>query len=209
VHLAKAPHPQPKDPPVGAAAPVEVPTTPDSLVIRPSTPVVEPAPAPEPLPEPTLEPGAEPVVPAVPEATSKPSPAAASKPTPAPTAPAPAAAAAPKPAPAPAAAAPKPTPAPAAAAAPKPAPAATPAPTPAEPPAAAPSGKGFMAVESDRYAMIYMGGRRLGGTPVARMELEPGTYAIRAVCRDTGASQTKQVEVKPGELTTANFKFLP
>jgi hypothetical protein len=89
------------------------------------------------------------------------------------------------------------------------APAVTHAPTPTEPPAATPTGKGFMQVESDRYAMIYMGGQRLGGTPVARMELEPGTYAIRAVCRETGASQSKQVEVKPGELITANFKFLP
>ncbi|MFH1464207.1 MAG: PEGA domain-containing protein, partial [Pseudomonadota bacterium] len=80
---------------------------------------------------------------------------------------------------------------------------------PAPAPAAVPTGKGFMVVESDRYAMIYMGGRRLGGTPVARIELEPGTYAIRAVCRDTGASQTKQIEVKPGELSTATFKFLP
>jgi hypothetical protein len=54
-----------------------------------------------------------------------------------------------------------------------------------------------------------MGGRRLGGTPIARMELEPGSYAVRAVCRDTGATKTMQVEVEAGQLSTAAFRFMP
>ncbi len=102
--------------------------------------------------------------------------------------------------------------------APAPAPVeAAPAPPPLPEPAAptqpelapAPTGAGFLVVESDRYAMVYMGGRRLGGTPVARMELEPGSYAVRAVCRDTGATKTTQIEIVSGELTTANFRFMP
>ncbi len=71
------------------------------------------------------------------------------------------------------------------------------------------TGPGFLVVQSDRYAMVYMGGRRLGGTPIARMELELGAYAVRAVCRDTGSTKTLQVEIEPGELTTASFKFMP
>ncbi len=69
------------------------------------------------------------------------------------------------------------------------------------------TGPGFLVVVSDSYAMVYMGGRRLGGTPIARMELDPGTYAVRAVCRDTGESKTIQVEIEPDELTTASFQF--
>lgn len=84
-----------------------------------------------------------------------------------------------------------------------------PLPEPEPEPAAVATGDGFLVVESDRYAMIYMGGRRLGGTPIARMELEPGSYAVRAVCRDTGATKTMQVEVEAGELSTAAFRFMP
>jgi len=85
----------------------------------------------------------------------------------------------------------------------------TPPPIPEEDPVAEPGGVGFMVVESDRYAMIYMGGRRLGGTPIARMGLEPGSYAVRAVCRDTGATKTMQIEVSSGDLATASFRFMP
>ena len=85
----------------------------------------------------------------------------------------------------------------------------TPPPIPEEDPVAEPGGVGFMVVESDRYAMIYMGGRRLGGTPIARMELDPGSYAVRAVCRDTGATKTMQIEVSSGGLATASFRFMP
>ncbi len=88
-----------------------------------------------------------------------------------------------------------------------------PAPAPSPPPAVeeplVSDGDGFLVVESDRYAMVYMGGRRLGGTPIASMELEPGSYAVRAVCRDTGATQTKQVEIKAGDTATASFRFSP
>jgi len=101
-------------------------------------------------------------------------------------------------------------PAPVATPTPRPTPPPAPEPEPQEPePAATADGPGFMVVESDRYAMIYMGGRRLGGTPIARMELEPGSYAVRAVCRDTGATKTMQVEIQPGELATASFRFMP
>jgi len=66
---------------------------------------------------------------------------------------------------------------------------------------------GYLAVDSDLFAMVYMGGRRLGSTPIARMALPPGTYTVRAVCRDTGSSQTREVEVEAGKEARARFNF--
>ena len=169
--------------------PAGPPATPE-LTIQPGTMDLG-SPPPAPAREPVQP---EPVQPASAAAKPAPAPAAASAPRPS----TPVAA----PAPAPVSARPQPAASP-------PASARTAPPPAAEPPVAEPTGKGFMVVESDRYAMIYMGGRRLGGTPIARLELEPGSYAVRAVCRDTGATKTAQIEIKAGELATASFRFMP
>ncbi len=171
----------------GAAAPQ--PAGPPPVVqIEPGTMDLDAAPeAPEPAEE--AEPAEEPPPAGQPEAVEEPAPTPAATQPPENPRPRPAASVAPEPAPEP-----KP--------APEPAP-------PAEEPVADASGPGYLVVESDRYAMVYMGGRRLGGTPIARMELDPGSYAVRAVCRDTGATKTMQVEVDGGQLTTASFRFMP
>jgi hypothetical protein len=175
--------------PQPAGPPLELQIEPGTMKL--DEPVAPPAPSVEPAAE--AEPAeAEPVrasEPAPPPAPAPAAPEPRDKPAPKPDKPKPASQSQPAPA----------------AAAEAPAPAAPPA---AEP-AAEPSGSGFLIVESDRYAMVYMGGRRLGGTPIARMELAPGSYAVRAVCRDTGATKTMQVEIQGGELTTASFRFMP
>lgn len=181
--------PDPSGPaPADRAATPEVTIQPGAMDL---SSVTDPDPVP---PEPA------PVVVEAPPAPEPASPPAAAQPAAAP-APAPRAAA-PAPAPTTRPARTQPTASTRPVAAPEPAPVAKPA-------AAVPADKGFMVVESDRYAMVYMGGRRLGGTPIASMELEPGSYAVRAVCRDTGSTKTVQVEVKAGEITTASFRFMP
>jgi hypothetical protein len=182
------------DAPASAPAPAE-PAAPTEITLEPGALDLEaPAPEPEPVVEP-VEPAE--ASPPAEEPTAEPEP----EPEPEPERAAPAPAPAPAPSPAP-----KPKPEPTVSA---PAPAPAPAPATAPEPAAEPAGGGFLVVESDRYAMVYMGGRRLGGTPIARMSLEPGTYAVRAVCRDTGATKTMQIQIEPGELTTARFEFMP
>ncbi|MFH1467169.1 MAG: hypothetical protein ABIO70_22485, partial [Pseudomonadota bacterium] len=73
--------PQSKAPPAGAPAAMEAPTTVDGLVIRPSTPQVEPAaPAPEPSREPEVSPAPESAAVAAPEPAPVARPAPAPKP---------------------------------------------------------------------------------------------------------------------------------
>ncbi len=193
-----APIEPPGPPPAEQDGPKELTIQPGALDLGdgpkgppPSQPAEPPEPAGEPEPEPAAAAPAQPV--------SNPEPV---RPAPAQAEPAPAAAANPEPAPV---TRPKPAPAPAA----KPAPEVRQTVPEPEAPAATDDAFGFLVVESDRYAMVYMGGRRLGGTPIARMELDPGSYAVRAVCRDTGATKTMQVDIQPGELTTAAFRFMP
>jgi hypothetical protein len=181
---------RPDNDPVGEHTPASAPAGTPEFTIEPGAMdlAAEPevAPAPEPEPEPAEPEPAEPVEPepAAPEAA----------PAPAPAAPAVVERQPERRQPVRSAPAPRTPP---------------PLPEPEPEPAAVPTGDGFLVVESDRYAMIYMGGRRLGGTPIARMELEPGSYAVRAVCRDTGATKTMQVEVEAGQLSTAAFRFMP
>ncbi len=64
-------------------------------------------------------------------------------------------------------------------------------PTPAGPP-------GFVSIDSDPYATIYIDGKKIGVTPLARIPLAPGAHRVRAVS-SRGGEQLFNVTIDSGK----------
>jgi len=83
------------------------------------------------------------------------------------------------------------------------APAPLPAPSPPPPDRARPGRKksarpGLFSIDSEPYATIYVDGRRLGDTPLFKVELAAGRHQVRAVC-SCGKTRTFAVKIREGE----------
>jgi hypothetical protein len=61
--------------------------------------------------------------------------------------------------------------------------------------------KGKVSVRAVPYAEVFLGERSLGLTPLAPLELWEGTHRFRFVNKDTGRTETREVEVEPGKDT--------
>lgn len=57
---------------------------------------------------------------------------------------------------------------------------------------------GFLTINAKPYADIYIGGKRIGQTPLARHPLPSGCARLRAVSPETGRERTFQIEIRPG-----------
>ena len=57
---------------------------------------------------------------------------------------------------------------------------------------------GFFTVDSEPYATIYVDGKRLGDTPLFKVELAAGRHQVRAVC-SCGKSRVFAVKIREGE----------
>jgi hypothetical protein len=57
---------------------------------------------------------------------------------------------------------------------------------------------GFFSIDSEPYATIYVDGRRLGDTPLFKIELAAGRHQVRAVC-SCGKSRSFAVKIREGE----------
>jgi serine/threonine-protein kinase len=160
-------------------------------------PTPAPAPAPVAAPEPTPAFGLEPTV--EPAPVAEPAPAPRPEPTPAP-APAPVAAQVPKPRPTP-----KPTPKPAPVAAqvpkPKPTPKPAPKPTPKPDPAVA-RGIGTLRINSEPFAVVYLGTRRIGPTPQLDLKLPAGSHVLTLQNEALGLTKKVQVRVEADKVHT-------
>ncbi|MFL5353945.1 protein kinase domain-containing protein [Archangium sp.] len=61
--------------------------------------------------------------------------------------------------------------------------------------------KGFLTLATEPYAKVYLGSRSLGGTPLFRVPLPPGKYALRLVGPD-GKPLKLLTEIKAGQVTS-------
>jgi eukaryotic-like serine/threonine-protein kinase len=66
--------------------------------------------------------------------------------------------------------------------------------------------KGYFTVDALPYATIYIGQRKLGVTPLVRVELSAGAHSVRAVSSD-GQVKTLQIHIGPGETTKKRILF--
>lgn len=68
---------------------------------------------------------------------------------------------------------------------------------------------GFLTIESDEAANIYVDDRRVGITPVIKTEVTPGRHHVLAVEVDTGKRHALTADVAQGEERTVRFAFQP
>ena len=68
-----------------------------------------------------------------------------------------------------------------------------------------PAGKGLLSVESRRRAMVWVGRRKVGLTPVQGLELDPGRYRIKV--RSRHGLQRKRIRVRAGKETRVRFRL--
>jgi len=61
-----------------------------------------------------------------------------------------------------------------------------------------PPANGFLSVNADPWAEVYLDGRRIGTTPVFKHRVAAGAHVVRLVSPD-GASTTKRVTILPNE----------
>jgi hypothetical protein len=65
--------------------------------------------------------------------------------------------------------------------------------------------KGYLTVESRKRAMLFVDTKRIGLTPVERLELNPGRYRIKV--RAKRGLRRRWVEIKAGEEARVSFDF--
>jgi serine/threonine protein kinase len=64
-----------------------------------------------------------------------------------------------------------------------------------------PLGKGFLALKTSPWSVIFEGERELGMTPIPHLELPAGTHALRAVNSEQRLEKAFSIVIKPGETT--------
>lgn len=67
-----------------------------------------------------------------------------------------------------------------------------PSPPPPKPPA------GYLTIDSQPYAVIFIDGKRYGETPLVKLALAPGRHVVRAV-RDNGDAQRLTIDIELGK----------
>jgi hypothetical protein len=88
--------------------------------------------------------------------------------------------------------------------------AATEAPEDPDPTASAPAEvlSGKLMVTSDRRAAVFIDGKKIGITPLeGPLDIDAGTYEVRAVALKTGKSQRLQARVDAGKVLQVSFEF--
>ncbi|MEL6342526.1 MAG: PEGA domain-containing protein [Myxococcota bacterium] len=65
---------------------------------------------------------------------------------------------------------------------------------------------GKLSIITARRSTVYIDGRRVGVTPMAPVDLTPGTHDIKVIDRSTGRAQYTQVRVDAGRLNQVGFK---
>ena len=65
-------------------------------------------------------------------------------------------------------------------------------------------GHGYLFVTTTPWSTVYLGGRKLGETPLAKVRLPAGSHTLRFV-DESGRSTTRQVTIKPDAPTKLSF----
>ena len=64
-----------------------------------------------------------------------------------------------------------------------------------------PLGKGFLALKTSPWSVVFEGERELGMTPLPKLELTAGTHTLRAVNKEQQLEKTFTITIKAGEVT--------
>ena len=68
---------------------------------------------------------------------------------------------------------------------------------------------GFLSIDSDKSANIYVDDRKVGITPVVKAEVVPGRHRVLAVEVETGKRKAATADVQQGEERRVRFAFQP
>ena len=68
---------------------------------------------------------------------------------------------------------------------------------------------GFLSVESDNAANVYVDDRKVGITPIVKIEVSPGRHRVLAVEVETGKRKALTADVAQGEERRVRFAFQP
>ena len=66
---------------------------------------------------------------------------------------------------------------------------------------------GFLTIESDKDAIIYVGDQKMGTTPLTRIEVAPGNHRVLAMDVETGARKSATAVVVRGQDRRIVFQF--
>jgi len=64
-----------------------------------------------------------------------------------------------------------------------------------------PLGKGYLALKTSPWSVVFEGEKELGMTPLPKLELTAGTHTLRAVNKEQQLERTFSVTIKAGEVT--------
>ena len=68
---------------------------------------------------------------------------------------------------------------------------------------------GFLSIDSDKPANIYVDDRKVGITPIVKSEVVPGRHRVLAVEVETGKRKAATADVQQGEERRVRFAFQP
>jgi hypothetical protein len=68
---------------------------------------------------------------------------------------------------------------------------------------------GFLTIESDHAANVYVDDRKVGITPIVKIEVTPGRHRVLAVEVETGKRKAQTADVTQGEERAVRFAFQP
>ena len=68
---------------------------------------------------------------------------------------------------------------------------------------------GFLSIDSDKPANVYVDDRKVGITPVVKAQVTPGRHRVLAVEVETGKRKALTADVNQGEERRVRFAFQP
>ena len=68
---------------------------------------------------------------------------------------------------------------------------------------------GYLSIDSDSPANVYVGDRMIGVTPIVKSEVRPGSHRIMVIEIETGKRKAATAEVDRGSERRVSFKFRP
>jgi hypothetical protein len=82
------------------------------------------------------------------------------------------------------------------------------APNPPTPPSE-PTGEGWLTLRTEPWCDVYLGGERIGTSPLNRLVFPAGKYSLRLVNESARIEKTLEVEIQPGRESTTRLMLEP
>jgi hypothetical protein len=73
--------------------------------------------------------------------------------------------------------------------------------------AAAPSGAGFLSINSAPWSSVEIDGRSIGNTPILRHELRAGDHRVTLIVQAWNLRQSRRITIRAGEVTNITVRF--